>query len=1797
MKKLKVSIVLLLFVQILFAQNNPVHPIQKLIFNSEYWNLIEESSIPSSGERQIIPTKYRTVELDINKLKLDLSPAVYRTTSNAVQGIEIELPNPDGTLSKYIVYKNTTMSPGLEVKFPEIRAYDVVSINSPDEYGKIDITPHGFHAMIFSTTKGTMFIDPYSKGNTEDYLVYYRKDFTTTKTIDCGVVGQTNTANNTSGQKPLGSCDLRTYRLAISATAEYTAFHGGTVLLAQAAQVTTMNRVNGIFERDAQITMTFIPNNNLIIYTSNPDPFTNGNTGAMINENQTNTDAVIGSANYDIGHIFGTNSGGLAQLQSPCGGSKARGVTGSASPVNDPFDIDYVAHEMGHQWGANHTQNNGCNRNNATAVEPGSASSIMGYAGICSPNVQSNSDDHFHGISVEEMSNFISGFGSSCAVTTAVTNSSPTITGTNGNITIPASTPFALTAAATDPNVANVLSYCWEQMDNQVSTQPPVSTSTGGPNFRSLSPNTSPTRYFPNLSDLMAGGPFTWEVLSSVSRTMNFRVTVRDNAGPLPEVGCIDNTDVTVTVDAGSGPFVESYPSAAGITWTGSTTETVTWNVAGTSGAPVSCANVDILLSTDGGVTFPTVLATGVPNSGSSVITVPNTPTITAVVMVICSNGTFFDISDNVFTIVAALPPPSTACIDTIYYPQSKLTSYDPRALMDPTGVTGVSQTYNANTGTIHGIRAHLLLDTNGIAGDAPSINMQVSVMNVDALNRPTTVIASEIIPVNDVGNAEQTLLFTAPVAVSSKYAVVVELDPASMTTDTAYYMTNNSTIGDGNGEGLMGVLLFGTWYNYVLQFAVYDADVLLAPIFEKTITASYTTDVDTACAGGSVIFTNTSTFDTDYMYNLYDSLNTEPYVWDYNDGTGTYNHVDTTYTFAAGGTYNTQLLITNYGYTLNCVDSTQKVIEILEPVVTASNDTALCYGDTVFLSATGTTTYNWDNGLGAGQNQTAVPLIDTMYVVTGTDGFGCTDTDTVTVIVNPLPTVIASNDTIVCSGGDIANLSASGATTYNWDNGLGAGQNQTVAPLVDTSYVVIGTDGVGCSNTDTVFVALAACNCVDTIYYPQSKLTSYDPRAIMDPTGITGVSQTYNANTGTIHGVRAHLLLDTNGIAGDASPINMQISVMNVDALNRPTTVIGSNIVTVNDVGNAEQTLFFTSPVAVSGKYAVVVELDPGSSTTDTAYYLTNNSTTGDGNGEGLMGVFLFGTWYNYMLQFAVYDADALIAPIFDKTITASYTTSADSICLGDTVMFTNTSVFDTDYMYNLYDSLNTELYEWNYDDGTGTYNHVDTTYTFAAGGTYNTQLLITNYGYTGNCVDSTQKVIEVIQANVIASVDTAVCYGDTVFLSATGAATYNWDNGLGAGQNQTAVPLFDTMYVVTGSINVSLGLVCTDTDTVSVTINPLPTVIASNDTIVCSGDTVFLSATGAATYNWDNGLGAGQNQTANPIVDTMYVVTGTGALGCSNTDTVAVTINALPTILASNDTIMCQGDTANISAIGGTSYTWDNGLGAGQSHQVFPASLTTYIVTGLDVNGCSNFDSVIVSINALPTLVTSSDTSLCQGDSVTLSVTGALTYTWDNGLGVGQTHLLLSPLDTAYLVVGVDTNGCANTDSVVITMNQIPNIIASNDTTVCLGEMITISVTGGTTYTWDNSLGIGASHDVTPTVTTSYIVTGDENGCIASDTVVVVIDNLCFNIPNVFTPNSDGKNDVWNIKGFESYPDINVKVFNRWGDLMFESVGYSEPWDGTYNGTESPEATYYYIIVLGDGEDGITGTINIVR
>jgi hypothetical protein len=632
---------------------------------SNYWKYIDETLVPKSEKRYIIPASYKTLKLESESYReaLTFLPDEKAVQSGLKQAWTISLPNPSGEYERFFVMESSIMEAELAAKFPEFKTYRGNGIDDRSASIRFDMTPNGFHAMVLSA-KGNWYIDPYFFNNDTYYLSYWKREFYASDTksffMECHLEDDPEIAEEiryliSQGIEYSGT-NLRTYRLALATTGEYTSFHGGTVQSGMSAVVTAMNRVNGVYERDVAVRMILVANNDLIIYTNaSTDPYTNNNGSTMLGQNQTNLDNVIGNANYDIGHVFSTGGGGIAGLGVVCRTSlKARGVTGLPSPIGDPFYIDYVAHEMGHQFAANHTFNgssgscSGSNRNASTAYEPGSGTTIMAYAGICSPqNIQNYSDDHFHGASLDEIIAYTTlSYGNSCPVITPTGNTPPTVTLQTGGFTIPINTPFALTGSAFDPD-NDSLTYCWEQFDLGAAGAP-NSPSGNAPIFRSFSPVTTPTRLFPRLPNILSNTQQMGELLPSYTRTLTFRLTARDNRSGGGGVG--KNT-VSFSANSTGGPFVVTSPNSA-VSWLGSTYQNITWDVANTNTSPFNVSNVKVTLSTNGGNSFDVVLSESTQNDGTEELLIPNYPTTAARIKIEALGNIFFDISNANFTII-----------------------------------------------------------------------------------------------------------------------------------------------------------------------------------------------------------------------------------------------------------------------------------------------------------------------------------------------------------------------------------------------------------------------------------------------------------------------------------------------------------------------------------------------------------------------------------------------------------------------------------------------------------------------------------------------------------------------------------------------------------------------------------------------------------------------------------------------------------------------------------------------------------------------------------------------------------------------------------------------------------------------------------------------------------------------------------------------------------------------------------------------------------------------------------------
>ena len=605
------------------------------------------------------------------------------------QSIAIALPLPNGELVNFNLTPVSVMADELAIKYPNIRTFIGTSVNNPNNTGRFDITPNGFHGMFYYNGE-RVFVEPeniYVKEEmglssekvsrifdnpTNKYKSYFSQSnrltskimhkFHQPKKIPKQFSSLANSKVNKDSQTTNNSATesaMKTYRIAISAAAEYTEFNGGTVDSAMAEIITLVNRLNQVYQRDLSIKLELVGNNDLLVFTdASSDPFDNTSDDGEINTSV--IDGVIGSANYDIGHVVNTDGGGLAVLGGVCHSLyKGDGVTGSPSPINDAFYIDYVAHEIGHQFGAEHTFNGtagACSGNRVpdSAYEVGSGSTIMAYAGICDDqDLQFNSDAFFHGRSIDQINEYIQNdTGSTCGTVTGQTNNTAVVDA-GLDYTIPARTPFKLSGGAGDLDSAN-LTYSWQQFDlgNESSSLAQQIDDGNRPLFRAFLPSSEATRYFPQLSDVLNNTTSIGESLATTNRELNFRLMVFDNEGGVS----FDEVKLDV-VDTGE-PFYIFSPMLDDV-WTASSNN-LSWQVAETNNAPINCATVDALLSKDGGENFDITLASGVVNNGSNDISIDSfcadeINTLQARIKLVCANNIFFAINDGTFSIDKAL--------------------------------------------------------------------------------------------------------------------------------------------------------------------------------------------------------------------------------------------------------------------------------------------------------------------------------------------------------------------------------------------------------------------------------------------------------------------------------------------------------------------------------------------------------------------------------------------------------------------------------------------------------------------------------------------------------------------------------------------------------------------------------------------------------------------------------------------------------------------------------------------------------------------------------------------------------------------------------------------------------------------------------------------------------------------------------------------------------------------------------------------------------------------------------------
>jgi hypothetical protein len=638
--------------------------------------------------RRSFPTDFKLFNVDIAPLRQQLFAVVDR---GAQRSTVITLPNADGRLERFEVFEASNFEPELQAKFPDIRAFSGRGITDRFATLKLSYSPEGMQATVFRTASGaaqtggqTEIIEPYSADRTV-YAVFRserRKNElpwacrTDEHRLFSAWKSQMTRPESNTGQ-------INILRLAQSCNGEYANYFGATssaqVALVLAAYNGTLTRANGVYEKDLGIHMNLIPETtSIIFYNPATDPY----SADLANWNAELAGAIasagITPAMYDIGHMFGASGGGgnAGCIGCICSADheKGMGITSPADdiPQGDNFDIDYVVHEVGHQMGGNHTFSYGqlpIPEDMGQDKEVGSGITIMGYAGITEVDTAPHSIDSYHATTIEQIQVNLPTRPCPAGQTIPMTANHPPVVAAVNNYTIPILTPFALTGSATDSE-GDAITYNWEQNDSAQNTGVSVAASNAnaakaiGPNWLSFATTSSPTKLFPRLSTILAGQlttsatgtddavPLVVEALSSITRDLHFRLTVRDNHVYVPgsTIGQTQLKDMTVSVTNLSGPFQITAPNTA-VTWAGGSSQTVTWDVANTTLAPVSAANVKISLSTDGGNTFPNVLASSTANDGTQVVTVPSIATTTGRIRVEAVGNIFFDISNAPLTI------------------------------------------------------------------------------------------------------------------------------------------------------------------------------------------------------------------------------------------------------------------------------------------------------------------------------------------------------------------------------------------------------------------------------------------------------------------------------------------------------------------------------------------------------------------------------------------------------------------------------------------------------------------------------------------------------------------------------------------------------------------------------------------------------------------------------------------------------------------------------------------------------------------------------------------------------------------------------------------------------------------------------------------------------------------------------------------------------------------------------------------------------------------------------------------
>ncbi len=1193
----------------------------------------------------------------------------------------------------------------------------------------------------------------------------------------------------------------------------------------------------------------------------------------------------------------------------------------------------------------------------------------------------------------------------------------------------------------------------------------------------------------------------------ALSPTVSTVYTVSGSSG-----GCIGTA--TLLIPVGTSPTITAISSPTSIcagssaTLTASGATSYTWNPGALTGSTVSVS--------PGSTTTYTV-------TGTNTLVCPGTQTVTLVV--------------NVTPTLTAVSNPVTICAGgTATLTSSGATTYTwmPGSLLGPTvTVSPASTTIYTVTGSNGTCSSTRTVQTTVNA--VPTVTASISSSTVCSGTSVTLTAGGATTYTWNPGGLTGAVVVTTPTA-NTTYTVIgsngtctnsamvsVTVNPTPTLTavsnppvicsgagTTATLTSSGAASYTWNPGGLSGVTVtvspaVTTTYTVTGASAagcIGTRTVVLTVNTTPTVSASASSS--TICAGASVTLT---------------SSGATTYTWMPGSLSGV--------TVAVSPATSTTYTVTGANGICTGTNTVAITVNPTPTIIASANPTGICSGGSSTLSASGATTYTWNPGALTGASVTVSPASTTIYTVTGSNGT-CTSSVTVVLTVTTTPTVTAVSNPIAICAGATATLTSSGATTYTWMPGSLSGASVAVSPASTTIYTVTGANG-SCTNSNTVSLTVNPNPTISAVANP----TSICSGSSATLTGSGGT--TYTWMPGSLSGAVVvvspaattnYTLTGSNGTCSGTVAVTVSVTPLpTVTAVSNPPDICAGGTATLTSSG---ATTYTWMPGSLSG---ATVTVSPASSTvytvtgsngacsnTNTVLVNVNPNPTVTASASSpsicsgstatltASGAATY-TWMPGSLSGATVAVSPTVTTTYTVTgATAAGCTNTNTVTLNVTPGPTLNAVANPTAICSGNSSTLT---------GSGA-----TTYTWMPGSLSGAVVVVspvttTNYTLTGNngtCSSTIAVSVSVTPQPTVTAVSnpTAICVGSSATLTSSGATTYTWMPGSLSGGTVTVSPIITTIYTVTGANGT-----CTNSNTVSLTVNPSPTVTAtSNPTtgVICAGRNATLTASGALTYTWMPGSMVAPSVVVNPTVTTTYTLTGANGSGCTNTTVITITVNPTPTItvVANPSQTVCAGTTVTLTASGAIgTYSWLPGPVLGNPLIVTPLATSNFTAAGNNIFGCRGVTTITITVNPNPTITaTASSPSICSGSTVTLTSSGATTYTWMPGPLSGGTVVASPTVNTTYTVVGSNASGCTDTSNVNVNVTPGPTVTASASTpSICSGSSATLTASGATTYTWMPGSLSGASVSISPTVTTTYTVTGDNGTCTNTATVTLTV------------------------------------------------------------------------------------------